>query len=112
MSSISTYESKLLLSVCNVGRLEAAHLKLLLDQIEADTAETVTYVLLNCMYQLRANGWLGKSEADLIQAAIEVRAVTHNGAISNAVETRAAVRKLKAIWPAATVEGLVTLLCD
>lgn len=111
MAFLSAYHTNLLTSVANVGPLEAAHLKLLLDQIEADTAETVTYLLTSVFTQLRANGFIGATDAAYIQAAIVARAATHDAAIDNAAETTAALRKLGSIWPASTVEDLVTLLC-
>jgi len=113
MATITERERGILTSVGNMGRLESAHLKLLFDQINADTAQAIDpYLLRDALYQLRANGYLSPKEAGYISAAITVRAATHNGAISDAVETRLALRRFRAFWPQNTVEGIIALLCD
>lgn len=113
MSSISEKEQNVLVSVCNVGRLEAAHIKVVLDAIDAsEVVSTSSHLFTNAFFQLAANGIIGKDEAALLKAAVEAAAAGNPISDSGhtADMTRAACRKLSAIWPQATVEGLVTLI--
>lgn len=112
MSSITTKESKLFVSVADAGPLEAAHLKEVLDAIDTPAVIVPSTRMLAMLKQLQAASVLGKGDVDLLKTALDAAAagtpIANNDA--TATKTRAAVRKLKAILPASTVEGLVTLI--
>lgn len=112
MTSITETEQNVLVSVAGTGALEAAHLKAVLDAIEASQVIAPTYLFDNVFLQLRSNNVLGEDDAALIKAAIAAAAAGTpiSGVGDTAERTRAAVRRLGSVLPGATVEALVALV--
>lgn len=111
MASITNQQRDVLVSLCNVGPLEAAHLKTVLDAIDAAQVVSTTFRLDNLLAQLRGNGWIGDAEAVLIKDAIVASAA--GTPLSDAdvlLRTKAAVRKLKAVLPGSVVEGIAAVI--
>lgn len=112
MSSITTYEANILVSNCNVGPLEAAHLKAVIDAIDAAQVISPTFRMLAGLKQLQANGFIGEQDVVLLKNALDAAAAGTPLASSGvtADRTREAMRRLKAVWPGSTVEGLAAVI--
>jgi hypothetical protein len=111
MASITNVQRDMLVSLCNVGPLEAAHLKTVLDAIDGSQVVSTTFRLDNLLFQLKANGWIGEQDATLIKAAVVAAAAgTPLNDAGTIAKTKAAVRKLKAVLPSSVVEGVAAVI--
>lgn len=121
MTAVTQKEADILVSVYSVGALEAAHTKALLEAIDANTGtaaqDIYAYLYEGLLDRLVSFSVLSKVEADLIAAAIAIRAPTgqDEASIGDATvkeNTRRAIRRLYGVLSYDTTETLVELLVD